>query len=164
MHVKFTPDLGMKGHGTKFQRKKEVTIAALLTQKNHEEAARVAGINLKTLKSWMRLPEFMEEYRRARKIVLEQAFARTQQNATLAVSVLMKLMVDSSTPASGRIRAALGLFSLARQGWDLGTENRVSPLERGKRIIIPSLRDASDEELAALLASAEQRSATEPIE
>jgi transposase-like protein len=154
----------MVGHGTKYSRKKEAAIAALLEQRNVQEAARAAGISTQTLYRWLRMPEFVEEYRRARRIVLEQAYARTQQNAALAVSVLMKLMVDSLTPASGRIRAALGLFSLARQGWDLGTENRVSPLERGKRIIIPSLRDASDEELAALLASAEQRPATEPIE
>jgi hypothetical protein len=31
----------VKGHGTKFGRKEEAAIAALLTQKNHEEAARV---------------------------------------------------------------------------------------------------------------------------
>jgi hypothetical protein len=151
----------MAGHGTKYSRKKEAVIAALLEQRNVQEAVRAAGISKQTFYRWLKMPEFMEEYRRARKIVLEQAFARTQQNATLAVSVLMKLMVDSSTPASGRIRAALGLFNLARQGMDVGTESRVSPVERGKRIIIPSLRDASDEELAALLASAEQRPATD---
>jgi hypothetical protein len=139
----------MVGHGTKFGRKKEAAIAALLEQRNVQEAARAAGISKQTLYRWFKMPEFMEEYRRARSIVLEQTYARTQQNAGLAVSVLMKLMVDASTPASGRIRAALGLLSLARQG----TENRVSALERGKRIM-PSLRDATDEELAALLASA----------
>jgi hypothetical protein len=120
----------MKGHGTKFPRKKEVAIAALLTQKNHEEAARVAGINLKTLKSWMRLPEFMEEYRRARWEVVEQAYARAQQNTGAATAVLMKLMVDSATPPSARIRAALGLFGIAREGFDLDIEARVSALER----------------------------------
>lgn len=55
----------MKGHGSKFGRKKEAAIAALLVEKNQAEAARVVGIDLSTLKRWLRLPEFIEEYRRA---------------------------------------------------------------------------------------------------
>jgi hypothetical protein len=120
----------VKGHGTKFGRKKEAAIAALLTQKNHEEAARATGIDLKTLKRWLRLPEFMEDYRRARWEVVEQAYARIQQNTPAAASVLLKLMVDSATPASGRIRAALGTFGLAREALDLDIETRVAELER----------------------------------
>ena len=120
----------MKGHGGKFGRKKEAAIAALLTQRNHEEAARATGIDLKTLKRWLRLPEFIEEYRRVRWEVTEQAYARVQQNTPLAASVLLKLMIDPATPASGRIRAALGTFGLAREALDLDIETRVSALER----------------------------------
>ena len=39
----------MKGHGAKFGRKQEEAIAALLTQRNIEEAARAAGIATSTL-------------------------------------------------------------------------------------------------------------------
>jgi transposase-like protein len=46
------------GHGTKFERKKEEAIAALLTQRNIEEAARVAKIGTNTLLRWLQLPEF----------------------------------------------------------------------------------------------------------
>jgi hypothetical protein len=121
----------MKGHGSKFGRKKEAAIAALLSEKNQAEAARVVGIDLSTLKRWMRLPEFIEEYRRARWAVVEQAYARVQQNTPAAASVLLKLMVDPATPASGRIRAALGTFGLAREALDLDIDTRVSALERG---------------------------------
>ena len=120
----------MKGHGSKFGRKKEAAIAALLTQKNHEEAARATGIDLKTLKRWLRLPEFIKEYRRARWEVVEQAYARLQQNANAAGAVLLKLMADPATPASARIRAALGVFGLAHAALDLDLETRVSELER----------------------------------
>src|ERR1700674_2962873 len=120
----------MKGHGSKFGRKKEAAIVALLAERNQAEAARVVGIDLGTLKRWMRLPEFIEEYRRARWEVVEQAYARVQQNTPAAASVLLKLMVDSATPASGRIRAALGVFGLAREALDLDIETRVSELER----------------------------------
>jgi hypothetical protein len=39
----------MKGHGTNFARKKEEAIAALLTQRNIEEAAKAVGIAGNTL-------------------------------------------------------------------------------------------------------------------
>ena len=77
-----------------------------------------------------KLPEFIQEYRRARWEVVEQAYARLQQNAPAAASVLLKLMADPTTPASGRIRAALGIFGLAREALDLELETRVAALER----------------------------------
>jgi hypothetical protein len=119
-----------KGHGSKFGRKKEAVIAALLTAKNYEEAARATGIDLKTLKRWLREPEFIEEYRRARWEVVEQAYARAQQSTGAATTVLQKVMVDSATPPSSRIRAALGLFGIARERLDLDIDTRVSALER----------------------------------
>ena len=48
----------MKGHGTKFGRKHEEAIAALLTQRNIEEAAKATGIAPKTLLRWLKEPEF----------------------------------------------------------------------------------------------------------
>jgi len=120
----------MKGHGSKFGRKKEAAIAALLAERNLAEAARVVGIDLSTLKRWLRRPEFIEEYRRARWEVVEQAHARVQQMTPVAASVLGKLMADPATPASGRIRAALGIFGLAREALDLDIETRVAELER----------------------------------
>jgi MFS family permease len=59
----------MQGHGTKFGRKKEQAIAALLTQRNMEDAARVAGISLAALKRWTELPEFKAAYLQARRAI-----------------------------------------------------------------------------------------------
>ena len=87
--------------------------------------------------SWMRLPEFIEEYRRARWEVVEQAYARLQQNTGAAGLVLLKLMADPATPASGRIRAALGVFGLAREALDFDIETRVSVLERAAEVSKP---------------------------
>src|SRR5437868_15504611 len=47
----------MKGHGTKFSHKMEQAIVALLSQRNHEEAARVAGIGVATLLRWQKLSQ-----------------------------------------------------------------------------------------------------------
>lgn len=120
----------MKGHGAKFGRKKEAAIAALLAERSHAEAARVVGIDLKTLKRWLRVPEFIAEYRRVRWEVVEQAYARAQQNTGAATTVLLMLMADSKTPHSSRIRAALGVFGIAREGLDLDMETRLTAVER----------------------------------
>ena len=124
----------VKGHGSKFGRQKEAAIAALLAERNHAEAARAAGINLSTLKRWMREPEFIQDYRRARWEVVEQGYARIQQNTPAAASILLKLMVDPTTPASGRIRAALGTFTLAREALHLDIETRVAALEQAAEL------------------------------
>ena len=46
----------MKGHGSKFGRKMEAAIAALLTQRNIDEAAKAVGISPNTLLNWMKVP------------------------------------------------------------------------------------------------------------
>src|SRR4051794_28224997 len=96
----------MKGHGTKFGRKKEEAIAALLTQKNLEEAARAVGITVPTLIHWMKEPEFDKDYREARRRAFGQCTARLQQGSTAAATTLLKMLIDPATPASVRVRAA----------------------------------------------------------
>jgi transposase-like protein len=54
----------MTGHGAKFGRKHEEAIAALLSQRNVDEAARVVGVDPKTLLRWLKMPEFQAAYRR----------------------------------------------------------------------------------------------------
>ena len=50
------------------------------------------------------------------------------------MQVLLKLMVDSATPASGRIRAALGIFGIAQEGFNMEIETRVAALERAAEL------------------------------
>ena len=75
---KMAGDYEMVGHGSKFGRKKEEAIAALLTQRNVEEAAKVAGIGTNTLWRWMRLPELQAAYRKARRDAFSQSIARSR--------------------------------------------------------------------------------------
>jgi hypothetical protein len=121
----------MVGHGSKFGRKKEAAIAALLTQRNLEEAARVAGIGTQTLMRWLKIPEFQVAYREARRAVLSQSSARLQQASSAAVSTLLKAMVDPSTPASTRVRAADRVLGHAKHAIELeDIEVRVVALEQ----------------------------------
>ena len=96
----------MKGHGTKFGRKMEQAIAALLTERNQAEAARVAGVGIATLLRWHKLPEFQTAYREAKRAAFSQSIARLHQMSSAAVSTLGKIMIDANAPASTRVRAA----------------------------------------------------------
>src|ERR1019366_5193287 len=96
----------MKGHGTKFGRKKEEAITALLTQRNLDEAAKTVGVAPNTLLKWMKEPEFDREYRAAKRAAFSQSIARLQQGASAAATTLLKIMLDQNTPPSTRVRAA----------------------------------------------------------
>lgn len=123
----------MVGHGTKFGRKKEEAIGALLTQRNVEDAARAVGIAPNTLLRWMKLPEFQAEYREARRAAFGQAIARLHQGSSAAVTTLLKLMLDSATPPSTRARCAECVISLAGESIDREEiESRLAALERAQ--------------------------------
>jgi hypothetical protein len=119
------------GHGSKFGRKKEDVIAALLTQRNVEEAARVAGIGTRTLIRWLKIPEFDAAYLEARRAAVSQSNARLQQGSSAAVSTLLKVMVDAITPASARVRAADRILEPAKQAIEIDDiQFRLTALER----------------------------------
>ena len=120
----------MKGHGAKFDRKQEEAIAALLTQRNIEEAARVAGVAGTTLVRWLQIPEFQEAYREARRAAFSQSIARLQQASSAAVSVLVKIMVDPDAPTSCRVRAADVVLERASKAIELeDLDQRIAELE-----------------------------------
>jgi len=128
------------GHGAKFGRKKEEAIAALLTQRNVEEAARSIQIAPKTLLRWMEVPEFQKAYRDARRLAFGQSIARLQQASTAAVSTLLKIMVDPATPPSTRVRAADSVLDHAKQAIEIeDVEVRVAALEQAAELSKQSL-------------------------
>ncbi len=121
----------MAGLGAKFGRKKEEAMAALLSQRNVDEAARVAGIGTRTLMRWLQIPEFQAAYRQARRDTFSQSIARLQQGASAAASVLLKVMLDPNAPPSSRIRAADSVLDHAAKAIELeDIEVRLSELER----------------------------------
>jgi transposase-like protein len=120
----------MVGHGSKFGRKKEAAIAALLSQRSVAEAAHLIGIAERTLWRWLREPDFRAEYLAARREAVLQAHARMQQNCGAAASVLLKIMVDPSSPASVRARAAQCILERASQSLEQDDlEVRIARLE-----------------------------------
>ncbi len=121
----------MKGHGAKFGRKKEEAIAALLSSKSIEDAARAIGINPNTLLRWLQIPEFQQAFRDARREAVHQAVARLQQATGAAGITILKLMTDMSVPPAVRLRAAECVFDHAIKGIELeDIEARVAALEQ----------------------------------
>jgi len=125
----------MRGHGAKFSRKKEEAIAALLSHRSVEDAARAAGLNPNTLLRWLQTPEFGKEYRKARREAVHQSVARLQQATGAAATTVLKLMTDMNIPAAVRLRAAECVFDRAFKGIELeDIEARVSELERATEL------------------------------
>ena len=128
----------MKGHGAKFGRKQEEAIAALLTQRNIDEAAKAVGIATNTLLKWMKLPEFQKAYREARRAAFSQSIARLQQGTSAAATTLIKLLLDPNTPASVRARVADSIFAHASKAIEIeDIEARVAELERAAEATKP---------------------------
>src|SRR5229473_219082 len=128
----------MAARGSILGRKQEDAIAALLTQRNVEEAARAAGIGTRTLLRWLKIPEFLSAYREARRAAFGearraafgQAVARLQQGASAAATTLLKTMIDPATPASVRVRAAECVMNHATKAIELeDIEARFAVLE-----------------------------------
>jgi len=126
------------GHGSKFGRKKEAAIEALLTQRNIEEAARAAGIGTQTLIRWMKMPEFQADYQEARRTAVSHTNGRLQQASGAAASTLFKIMVDGSAPVSARVRAADSVLDRANQAIDReDVQVRLAALEQAAKLAKP---------------------------
>ena len=106
-------------------------MAALLTQRNVEEAARSIGISVATLMRWQKQPEFQKAYREGRRAAFGQSIAKLHQMSAAAVSTLGKVMVDPGTPPSTKVRAAEAIITHGAEAIEIeDIEARVSELER----------------------------------
>ena len=121
----------MSGNVTGLKAKQEAAIVALLSSRSTEEAARSIQVAPKTLYRWLKDSAFDAAYRKARRDAFGQTIARLQQGSPAAAAVLLKLVVDSSTPASTRVRAAEIVLDKAAKAIEIeDIEERLAALER----------------------------------
>ena len=121
----------MLGHGTKFGRKKEEAIVALLTHRTIEEAARAIDVAPNTLLRWMKEPEFDTAYRAAKRAAFGQSIARLHHLSSAAVTTLGKVMLEPGTPPATRVRAADSILDHTTKAIEIeDIEARVAQLER----------------------------------
>ena len=84
----------------------EDAIAALLTHRSIEEAARAIDIAPATLYEWMKYPEFEKAWREAKCAAFGQTNMRLQQAAGQATAIIARVMASPETPPLTRARAA----------------------------------------------------------
>lgn len=110
--------------------KQERAIVALLNETSIDRAASAAGVGQRTLHRWLKLPEFVERYRQARRDAFNQAISLTQRYASLAVNTLAKTMTDQDAPHHAKVTAATALLKFGREGIELDDlAGRVESLE-----------------------------------
>jgi hypothetical protein len=106
----------------------ELALEALLVSGSIKSAAKKSGCSDRSLRSWLKTPAFMEEYRSRRRFVVEAGLGRLQ----LAVARAAKTLVRNlrAAKSSDQIRAALGVIGQANAAidlWDLAA--RVAAIE-----------------------------------
>jgi hypothetical protein len=121
----------MSGHGTKLKRKLAEAVAAVLTARSVEDAARSVSVSTATLMRWQKLPEFQAALREARRAAFGQVIARLTQASGAAASILLKIVVDANTSASVRVRAIDSVLGHCAKFIEIeDIEARVTDLER----------------------------------
>jgi len=109
----------------------EQAIAALLTCRSVEVAARTAGIGVNTLSRWMKEPEFEAAYREARRSAFSQSIGRLQDAAGAAATTVLKVMLDANAPPGTRLRAAEVVLAFGIKAVEIEeVVARVAELER----------------------------------
>jgi hypothetical protein len=117
---------------------KEKALAALLTTVTRDEAAAQCGLSTRTLRDYLRDPEFAAEYERQRRELVRDATKQMQSCLQAAVSTLHLIMTsEKPVPAAReRVVAARSLleYALRYTEVDIGAqlaaiEQRVNELE-----------------------------------
>ena len=85
-------------------------LQALLTERTKQEAAAVAGISTRTLRTYLANKEFLREYQRAFRSLVNDATRQAQQALSPAVAALRTIVEDPEESASSRIAAARSLL------------------------------------------------------
>ena len=90
--------------------KKRKVLEALLKAPTQQEAARLAGVDTKTVYRYLQDPEFQAEYRKAVDGVIGQATKEAQAALSPAIQTLREIMQDVTAGSMPRISAARALL------------------------------------------------------
>ena len=122
----------MPGHGSRLAHKKELAVAALLTQPSVVAAVEQIGVSEKTVWRWLREPDFAEAFAQARREFLGLALARLQRAAGQATTRLMELLDAEDDKLA--LRAAATILSQAVRGAEtMDVLQRLEALEEAQK-------------------------------
>lgn len=116
--------------------RKTKAITALLTERTTRDAAKTAGVNEKTLYTWLADKDFRAALRDAEKNILDGVTRRLSAGQMSALDTVQKLF-QSARHESTRLRAAVAWVDLALKYRDMqDIDTRLTKLEEainGKR-------------------------------
>jgi hypothetical protein len=126
--------------------KQAAFLPALLSYPTIKEACFSSGISEATAWRWLNSDsKFREQYRLARRQVVEHVIVRIQTDAASAAKVLRDVADDKAASASARVSAAKSIIELAVKAVEIGdVEARLEALEQ--HIIKKEAEDALKEE------------------
>ena len=134
MNNGYSPDQNpIPGHGSKYDRKKEAVIAALMRARTEQEAALEAGISRKTLCRWKKMREFKTALQARKQEVADNTDARYLFADPIAAATVIKIMVDANVPASVRLRAASQVHAAAEKSVEKEARSAYTAREERKR-------------------------------
>lgn len=108
--------------------KQEKLIARLLTEKTIDEACKKSNVAVTTYWRWMKDENFLTQYRRARRGILENTVAKLQSVTYQAIETLERNL-NCENPAA-EIRSAQIILEQSIKGLEmLDVENRIEMLE-----------------------------------
>jgi hypothetical protein len=121
------PELSVSDRlGTKYQR----AIAALLAHSSLTAASTECKVSERTLRRWLRIPEFREALAEAERDLLDRVAKSMTQLASSAQETLKSVLGNSEATDSVRIRAAVAILDHAlRWREQVGLEDRLAALE-----------------------------------
>jgi hypothetical protein len=100
--------------GKQYHRSREKALAALLVAPTIAEAARMAGIAERTLRSWLARPDFAKEYAARRRELLQGTLGKLHTLNSKAVETLERNMSSGHGPTE--VRAAVAALGLSLRG------------------------------------------------
>ena len=104
------------------------TISCLLACDSLQSAADSAGINVRTLRRWLRTPVFLDEYNRTRRQHLDHVGTHLQSAAADAAATLMRLLKCGDPLIE--LRAARAILQFSQKAADTAAlEQRIVDLE-----------------------------------
>lgn len=94
-------------------RKKQVdALQALMVCQTQQEAARMAGIDVRTLRNYLADPEFVAEYSKRCASLIDAAACDVRKALSQAAACLAEVSADSNQPTGARVSASKGLLEI----------------------------------------------------
>ena len=114
---------------------KEKVLHALLTERTTTAAAAACGITDRTIRNYLRDPEFIQEYNAAFGLMINKAMRKAQQSMESAVEVLQEIAADQREDGAIRVNAAQSIIEYGLKLSEQSPPAIISGIEQGNEVL-----------------------------